>query len=157
MRQMANKKDSENVEKIYPDIEDEVEETNKNADSASVGKFVRRASRRLSRQMSQLKTGKEVQKQSDKTDESDDDLPKIDMWRIIKRNRPEYGYIFIGVLASGAMGAVMPLFGIIFGDVLGVLAYEDADLARKESITYALWFVALGVFAFLTQFIQVNS
>ena len=43
---MANKQDSEKtVEKIYPNIDDDEEESNKNADSASVGKFVRRASR----------------------------------------------------------------------------------------------------------------
>ena len=50
----------------------------------------------------------------------------------------------------------MPLFAVIFGDILGVLSYEDTDKARSESIYYAMWFILLGVFAFLTQFIQVG-
>ena len=49
----------------------------------------------------------------------------------------------------------MPLFAVIFGDILGVLSYEDRDKAMSETIWYAMWFVLLGVFAFLTQFIQV--
>merc|ERR1719328_170049 len=48
----------------------------------------------------------------------------------------------------------MPLFGIIFGDILGVMAYEDTNQARKESVTFALYFVALGVFALSTQTIS---
>lgn len=50
----------------------------------------------------------------------------------------------------------MPLFAIIFGDILGVLAYEDRDKAMSETIFFAMWFVLLGVFAFSTQFIQVG-
>ena len=81
----------------------------------------------------------------------------LEMMRIMKRNSPKYIYIFIGVLASSAMGAVMPLFGIIFGNILGVLSYEDTQKARDESVGYAGWFVGLGLFAFLTQFIQVGQ
>ena len=86
----------------------------------------------------------------------EEDLPKIQMWRIMKRNSPEFVYIFFGVLASAGMGAVMPFFGIVFGDMLGVMAYEDTDQARKESVTFALYFVALGIFALSTQAISVR-
>lgn len=110
--------------------------------------------------MSVIKTGRERNDTIGTLKEEDEDLPKIQMWRIMKRNSPEYVYIFIGVVMSCAMGAVMPLFGIIFGDILGVLAYPDQDpvngiqRARDESVSYALWFVALGFFAFVTQFLQ---
>ena len=40
----------------------------------------------------------------------------------------------------------MPLFAVIFGDILGVLSYEDRDKAMSETIWYAMWFVLLGVF-----------
>ena len=45
-------------------------------------------------------------------------------------NSPEWLFILIGVLCSCAMGALMPIFSILFGDVLGVIAYEDTALAR---------------------------
>ena len=41
---------------------------------------------------------------------------KIQMTRFLKRNQPEFFYILIGVLASCGMGAVMPVFAVIFGD-----------------------------------------
>ena len=50
----------------------------------------------------------------------------------------------------------MPLFGIIFGDTLGVLGDEDPDEARANTIKYAMMFVGLGFYAFFTQFIQVG-
>ena len=53
-------------------------------------------------------------------------------------------------------GSVMPLFGIIFGDTLGVLGDEDPDEARANTIKYAMMFVGLGFYAFFTQFIQVG-
>ena len=161
MRQMANKQEDEDNlpsnEKIYPNL-DEAKDERVDDDESKIGKFARsasRASRRLSRQMSQLKMGRERQ-DTEKNDTGDDDLPKIQMMRIMKRNSPEYIYIFIGVLASSAMGAVRPLLGIIFGNILGVLSYEDTQKARDESVGYAGWFVGLGLFAFLTQFIQVG-
>ena len=164
MRQMANKQDEENsTAKIYPDLEDDEEKEKDDNSESKVGKFVRRSSRRLSRQMSVIKTGRERNDTIGTLKEEDEDLPKIQMWRIMKRNSPEYVYIFIGVVMSCAMGAVMPLFGIIFGDILGVLSYPDQDpengiqRARDESVTYALWFVALGFFAFVTQFLQVGN
>lgn len=165
MRQMANKQDEENsAAKIYPDLDDDDEEKDKDETSESkVGKFVRRSSRRLSRQMSVIKTGRERNDTVGTLKDEDENLPKIQMWRIMKRNSPEYVYIFIGVIMSCAMGAVMPLFGIIFGDILGVLSYPDQDpengiqRARDESVSYALWFVALGFFAFVTQFLQVGN
>ena len=160
MRQMANKNE-EKQEKIYPELDNEDEDNKEKSenDDSKVGRLVRsasRASRKLSRQMSVIKTGREVNEKKADKEALEEDLPKIQMWRIMKRNSPEFVYIFIGVLASSAMGAVMPLFGIIFGDILGVMAYEDTNQARKESVTFALYFVALGFFALITQSIQVN-
>ena len=74
-------------------------------EGSAVGKFVRSSSRRLSRQMSAVKMGRERTQSEKKTEseETDEDLPKIPMMRILKRNSPEYIYIFIGVLASSLM------------------------------------------------------
>ena len=160
MRQMANKEEEKSEkEKIYPNLNEEENESQAEEKESQPGKFVRRASRRLSRQMSAAKTGRErdVTTGTLKEEDTDEDLPKIQMMRIMKRNSPEYIYIFIGVVMSCAMGAVMPLFGVVFGEILGVLSYEDTDKAREDSISYALWFVALGFFSFITTFLQVTK
>jgi hypothetical protein len=49
----------------------------------------------------------------------------------------------------------MPVFAIIFGDVLGVLGYEDVAQARTESVYYSFLFLGLGFFAFTVMFLQV--
>ena len=109
-RQLQQKDEKESSpEKIYPDIsnektDDDISEINMEEGSV-VGKFVRSSSRRLSRQMSAVKMGRERTQSEKKTnsEEADEDLPKIPMMRILKRNSPEYIYIFIGVLASSLM------------------------------------------------------
>ena len=55
--------------------------------------------------MSAVKMGRERTQSEKKVDpdEVDEDLPEIPMMRILKRNSPEYIYIFIGVLASSLM------------------------------------------------------
>merc|ERR1719495_482350 len=88
-----------------------------------------------------------------KVDE-EEEAPKVQMMRILKRNSPEFIYIIIGVISSCGMGAVMPIFAIIFGDILGVLGYEDIQKARDESVQYSLLFLALGFFAFMVMFLQ---
>ena len=45
--------------------------------------------------------------------------------------RPEWLWILIGVVASCGMGALMPIFAILFGDVLGVISYTDTEKARS--------------------------
>ena len=144
MRQMANKEDEQaSAEKLYPQLEEtgqlDPKQLNR-LDSARESK-------------KNLRSRQESVKVDENEDTPDEDLPKIQMLRIMKRNSPEWLYITIGVIASAGMGGVMPLFGIVFGDMLGVLSKEP-DVARKESVTFALYFVALGFFAFFTQFLQ---
>jgi hypothetical protein len=46
--------------------------------------------------------------------------PPVSMMKILKKNMPEWPYILIGSLGSIVMGFAMPIFGILFGDILGV-------------------------------------
>jgi hypothetical protein len=55
----------------------------------------------------------------------DEDLPEVDTLRILKTNGPEWPYILLGALASVVMGASMPVYAILFGEVC---------LANKKSI-----------------------
>ena len=84
----------------------------------------------------------------------EDELPKIQMSRLLKRNSPEWFYIAIGAVASFLMGATMPIFSILFGDVLGVLGYENTTEAREDSVKYALMFCGLALYSLLAMLLQ---
>jgi hypothetical protein len=46
--------------------------------------------------------------------------PPVSMMKILKKNMPEWPYILVGSLGSLVMGCAMPIFGVLFGDILGV-------------------------------------
>jgi len=154
MRQMEGK--TETVDSnLYPNLEKEEIETNKlERKDSVVGKLTRQMSRRMSRRLSTTKIIKDVAGSDPIKEELEEDLPKVQMIRILRRNSPEAFYILVGVIASCGMGAVMPLFAVIFGDILGVLGYEDIEKARADSIKYSLLFLLLGFFSFMVMFLQ---
>ena len=45
---------------------------------------------------------------------------------------PEWLFMLFGIICSVTMGALMPLFALLFGEILGVIAYPDIDLARYK-------------------------
>ena len=53
-------------------------------------------SRRLSRQLSTKGVRPPGKEDDKKEEEVEDEAPKVQMLRILKRNSPEYPYIFIG-------------------------------------------------------------
>ena len=83
-----------------------------------------------------------------------DSLPSIKFWRLVHANSPEWPFILVGVLSSAVMGAVMPIFSLLFGDITGILAYQDADKARKESVYFAIMFLLLGLGSTVVTFLQ---
>ena len=44
------------------------------------------------------------------------------MIRIMKVNSPEWPYVFCGILASVVVGAWIPVYAVLFGEVLGSLS-----------------------------------
>jgi ATP-binding cassette subfamily B (MDR/TAP) protein 11 len=46
--------------------------------------------------------------------------PPVSMMTILKKNMPEWPFILIGSLGAFVMGFAMPIFGVLFGDILGV-------------------------------------
>jgi ABC-type multidrug transport system ATPase subunit len=64
---------------------------------------------------------------SKNTAEEEDDtseVPRIKFWRLLRTNGSEWPYILIGLLCSAAMGGVMPIFSLLFGDVTAILSYQ---------------------------------
>lgn len=79
------------------------------------------------------------------------------MWEVIQWNKIEWPYITIGSVCSLLMGAAMPLFAILFGEIVEVLSYEDADRVRDEANMYSLYFVLTGILVGGATFFQVSN
>lgn len=75
--------------------------------------------------------------------------------KVIEWNKPEMVYIVIGSICSLVMGAAMPLFGIIFGEIVGVLSHPDPEVVRAETNMYSLFFVIAGILTGGATFLQV--
>ena len=52
-----------------------------------------------------------------------EDLPKINTFRIFSTNGKEWHYILMGSLASIVMGASMPVYAFLFGEVLSMYLF----------------------------------
>ena len=75
--------------------------------------------------------------------------------RIFRMNANEWPYILIGGLSSLVMGASMPVYAILFGEVLGLLS-QPIDTARSESVFYSIMFLVVGVVVGAAMFFQVS-
>lgn len=49
----------------------------------------------------------------------------------------------------------MPLFAIIFGEIIGALAHPDPDYVRSETDRFSLYFVIAGILVGTATFLQV--
>lgn len=53
-------------------------------------------------------------------EEDDEENGSTSIWTLAKMNSSEWWQIILGCLASIIAGTSMPIFAVIFGDVLGV-------------------------------------
>lgn len=79
---------------------------------------------------------------------------KVGMGRLLRLNRPEWGYLALGLLASAVLGAVMPLFALFLSNLIGMFypdvsnpATADANrrAAKIDARNYSLAFLGLAV------------
>nr|CAD7261445.1 unnamed protein product [Timema shepardi] len=78
------------------------------------------------------------------------------MMEVMRHNKPEWLYILIGSMCSIVMGASMPVFAILFGDILGTLSLGDPEQVRSETNFYCLLFVVVGIVIGFATFLQEN-
>jgi ATP-binding cassette subfamily B (MDR/TAP) protein 1 len=86
--------------------------------------------------------------------ELEEELVKVDSWRIMRMQMKDWPYVVVGILGSIVMGAAMPVYALLFGEVLGVLRLP-AQQAREECIYFCGLFVATGVTAGIAIFLQI--
>ncbi|XP_037948708.1 ATP-dependent translocase ABCB1-like isoform X1 [Teleopsis dalmanni] len=77
---------------------------------------------------------------------------------ILKMNSTEWPQILCGCITSVIMGCAMPLFAVIFGQILQVLAdKEHPDLVRENSNQYSLYFLICGIVVGIATFLQIYT
>uniref|UniRef100_A0A7I4E2T3 Uncharacterized protein n=1 Tax=Physcomitrium patens TaxID=3218 RepID=A0A7I4E2T3_PHYPA len=80
--------------------------------------------------------------------------PAATMWRLLKVNRPEWGYGLLGCFGSIVSGLMNPAFALIISNVLYAYYYTDYSKMRKEVAKYAIIFVGLSGAALAGYFVQ---
>lgn len=78
------------------------------------------------------------------------------VWEILKLNSPEWFYIFLGCVGAIIAGASLPLYSIVFGDIVGVLSHADNDYVRSEGNKFSLYFFIIGICTGLAALLQVS-
>ncbi|KAG8183767.1 hypothetical protein JTE90_002404 [Oedothorax gibbosus] len=85
--------------------------------------------------------------------EKDEDKIEVPKTRLMKMCAPEWPYILVGAIAAMIMGLFTPIYGIVFGDILGILA-EQNDRIINDISYYSLAFLAMAVSAGISCFLQ---
>ncbi|KAI4470544.1 atp-binding cassette sub-family b [Holotrichia oblita] len=81
-----------------------------------------------------------------KTNHDDEDVYTFSpVWEILKLNSPEWFYIFLGCVGAIIAGASLPLYSIVFGDIVGVLSHADNNYVRSEGNKFSLYFFIIGI------------
>ncbi|RZC36876.1 ABC tran domain containing protein, partial [Asbolus verrucosus] len=76
---------------------------------------------------------------------------------ILKMNRPEWFYITVGCITSVITGAALPVYGLVFGDIIGVLSDANESYVRDQSNLFSLYFVIIGIITAVATFMQMYS
>lgn len=90
-------------------------------------------------------------------DAEGDGSPQISVWKVMQWNKTEWPYITAGSVSSLLMGAAMPLFALVFGEIIGVMAHPDDDFVRQEANRYSLYFVITGIVVGIATFLQIYT
>ncbi|KAJ3052250.1 Multidrug resistance protein 1 [Rhizophlyctis rosea] len=82
---------------------------------------------------------------------------KVDLWRIMKMNKPEWWLFVIGFIGAGLSGIWFPIFSLVFGRILAVFAETDLNEMQNGANFWSLMFLLLGIFSFLTTFSNIAA
>ena len=87
--------------------------------------------------------------------EEEESLPDVSLFKILSINGRQWWLLLLGTLGAMLVGAVFPLFAIIFGEVLGIFALPSNQILG-ELHPWAAGFLALGVAAAIGQLVKVG-
>ncbi|KAK4292716.1 hypothetical protein Pmani_034533 [Petrolisthes manimaculis] len=92
------------------------------------------------------KDGQEV------VDEDEQAALQVSIGQIMKLNAPEWPCMVVGVICAAIQGTTLPVYAILFGEVLGTLAVADESKAREDANMYSLIFLIMGIIVGITYF-----
>jgi len=75
--------------------------------------------------------------------------------RLLALNKQEWLFMLVGTISAFIQGSVMPVYAIIFGEVLQALSEPDEDKAQKDANQWALAFLGIGLLAGTSMFLQL--
>lgn len=78
-----------------------------------------------------------------------------DLKRMFMMNKPEWGFIVMGCLASIVSGGVQPAFAVVFSKVIAVFSLCERSEQEKKVTLYCILFVVFGVATLCSNFLQV--
>lgn len=85
----------------------------------------------------------------------EEELVQVDSLRIMKMNSKEWPFVVVGMIGSIVMGGAMPVYAILFGEVLGTLKLSTEE-AREQSVYFSGLFLATGITAGIAIFLQIS-
>jgi len=98
-------------------------------------------------------------KDDDVDDEMDDPMDTFEVdasaWRLLKLNAPETFFLIMGTLGAALNGVQMPLFAILFAEILTAFFATSVATLRDEGEFWALAFVGLGVVGLIANVLQL--
>ncbi|XP_053963436.1 ATP-dependent translocase ABCB1 [Anastrepha ludens] len=85
-----------------------------------------------------------------------DEDEESSLWPILKKNKPEWPQLLCGMISSVIMGFAMPIFAVLFGGILEVLAAkDDPQYVRDNTNQYSIYFVVTGIIVGFATFLQI--
>ncbi|ORY32772.1 P-loop containing nucleoside triphosphate hydrolase protein [Rhizoclosmatium globosum] len=81
---------------------------------------------------------------------------KAPIWRVVMLLKPEWGYVFLGIIGASGAGVIFPVFALLFSSVTVVLldpTQIDPGPFQGANV-YAFAFVCIGVGAFIMYTLQ---
>ncbi|XP_063889978.1 ATP-dependent translocase ABCB1-like isoform X2 [Scylla paramamosain] len=154
----SSKADKEDVESDSSDEENVISVAELSQDimddlvSKSPVALARTSSTRQS--LRRRRTSTKASRHSKETEKEKENLPTVPLSRIMKMNSTEWPYMLAGALGSAIQGTIVPLYAIMFGEVLGSLSTADEVEARKQGDYYAVLFLIIGLIAAVSMFVQ---
>ncbi|XP_054287388.1 ATP-dependent translocase ABCB1-like isoform X2 [Macrosteles quadrilineatus] len=70
-------------------------------------------------------------------------IKDVGVFTLVQLNRPEWGWLFLGLLACIINGAVTPVYAFFYGEVFAVFSLQGDELVH----TALLWSIMFGVLA----------
>ncbi|XP_044766755.1 ATP-dependent translocase ABCB1-like [Coccinella septempunctata] len=82
---------------------------------------------------------------------------KGNVLKVIAMNKAEWFWILLGCISSIFIGAALPIYSVLFGDIIGTLSVAENEQLRESTNMICLFYFILGCVAGLSYLIQIYS